>query len=59
MIARAGLEAKLKALAAKRNLGDLSIGPVLTWSTPRMLEHVAKVSAIPGEGTSFLPCTHH
>ena len=44
----AGLEAKLKALAAKRQLADLSVGPVLTWTTKRMLEHVEKVLAIPG-----------
>lgn len=49
--ASAGFEEKIKALAAKRKLEDLSIGPVLTWTTERMLEHVKKVAAIPGEGS--------
>ena len=53
-MASAGLEAKLKALASKRKLADLSVGPVLTWTTTRMLEHVAKVAAIPGEGAHSL-----
>ena len=53
----AGLEAKLKALAAKRKLADLSVGPVLTWTTKRMLEHVEKVLAIPGGRWLRSSCT--
>ena len=50
-----GLGAKLKALAAKRKLADLSVGPVLTWTTKRMLEHVEKVLAIPGMIITHVP----
>jgi 1-pyrroline-5-carboxylate dehydrogenase len=31
---------KLKALAGRRNFKDLTIGPVLSWSTEKMLNHV-------------------
>ena len=37
----AGIEARLKALAAKRKLSDLSVGPVLTWTNERMQAHMA------------------
>ncbi|GAQ87509.1 delta-1-pyrroline-5-carboxylate dehydrogenase 1 protein [Klebsormidium nitens] len=37
----AGLEQKLAQRAAQRHLDDLSIGPVLTWTTPQLLEHIA------------------
>jgi 1-pyrroline-5-carboxylate dehydrogenase len=40
--ADAGLEACLAARAGARKLADLTIGPVLTWSTDRLLEHVGK-----------------
>ena len=50
-----GFEEKIKALAAKRNLADLSIGPVLTWTTERMLEHVRQVAAIPGAAPHHVP----
>lgn len=40
--ADAGLEARLAARAGARKLADLTIGPVLTWSTDRLLEHVGK-----------------
>ncbi|KAF0712207.1 hypothetical protein AaE_012086, partial [Aphanomyces astaci] len=38
--AKAGIEDKLKTLAARRQLDDLTIGPVLTVTTKRMLDHV-------------------
>jgi 1-pyrroline-5-carboxylate dehydrogenase len=39
---RAGFEAALAARAASRRLEDLTVGPVLTWTTDRMLAHVDK-----------------
>ncbi len=44
-----GLEKKLAERAAQRKLEDLSIGPVLTWTTDAMLAHVDKLLQIPGE----------
>jgi len=49
----AGIVGKLEAQAAKRNLTDLSSGPVLSWSTERMLAHVAAVAALPGASVAF------
>lgn len=37
---RAGLLDKLKSRAARRTLDDLTVGPVLTWTTDAMLSHV-------------------
>ena len=45
----AGLEGKLKALAGRRKMDDLSIGPVLTWTTDAMLGHMEKLLKLPGE----------
>lgn len=45
---RAGLEARLKARAAKRSLADLSVGPVLTWTNERMKAHMDRLLQIPG-----------
>jgi hypothetical protein len=44
----AGLEGRLKERAARRKLEDLSIGPILSWTTERMLGHVEAVLKIPG-----------
>jgi len=44
----AGLLDKLKARAASRELSDLSIGPVLTWTTQAMMDHKDKLLKIPG-----------
>ena len=44
----AGLEGMLKERASRRKLEDLSIGPVLSWTTERMLNHVEAVLKIPG-----------
>lgn len=44
----AGLERRLKERAARRKLEDLSIGPILSWTTERMLSHVEAVLKIPG-----------
>ena len=47
------LTSELKDLAAKRNLTDLSVGPVLTWDNRRIQEHVDKLLAIPGAKRLF------
>ena len=44
---------KLRELAARRSLDDLSLGPVLTWSNERIREHVDAVLAIPGAKLLF------
>jgi 1-pyrroline-5-carboxylate dehydrogenase len=49
----AALLPKLAALAAGRRLSDLTIGPVLSWTTERMLAHVEAVCAIPGAKLLF------
>mmetsp|Transcript_2467 Transcript_2467/g.7402 ORF Transcript_2467/g.7402 Transcript_2467/m.7402 type:complete len:450 (+) Transcript_2467:202-1551(+) len=46
--ANAGLEKMLKKRAMSRTMEDLTVGPVLSWTTHRMLDHVSKVAAIPG-----------
>jgi 1-pyrroline-5-carboxylate dehydrogenase len=49
----AGIEDALKKRAAARTLSDLTIGPVLTWTTDAMLAHVGKLLAIPGARLAF------
>lgn len=39
---------KLKALAERRNLADLSIGPILTWTNQRIKEHIDKLLELEG-----------
>ncbi|MGH8167274.1 MAG: aldehyde dehydrogenase family protein, partial [Woeseiaceae bacterium] len=39
---------KLKMLAARRTLDDLTLGPVLSWTNERMLAHINAMAAIPG-----------
>ena len=52
---------KLKSLAARRSLGDLSIGPVLSWSNEQIRQHIDAVLAIPGAELLFggTPLTKH
>jgi 1-pyrroline-5-carboxylate dehydrogenase len=52
---------KIKALAEKRNLKDLTISPVMTWSNKRLQEHVDNVLKIPGAQLLFggSPITEH
>lgn len=38
----------MQARAASRKLSDLTIGPVLTWTTEAMLGHTNKLLQIPG-----------
>ena len=56
-----GLYDKLRDLAARRSLRDLTVGPVLTWTTDAMLAHVAKLLALPGARLVFggQPLTGH
>lgn len=58
---RAGLFDKMAELAARRKLEDLTIGPVLTWTTENMLAHVEKLLKIPGAKLLFggKPLTGH
>lgn len=52
---------RLKKLASKRKLEDLTVGPVLTVTTERMLDHVKNLLAIPGARVEFggKPLTNH
>ncbi|ESQ31669.1 hypothetical protein EUTSA_v10003935mg [Eutrema salsugineum] len=47
------LVSKLKELAARRKLEDLTIGPVLTFTTEAMLEHMENLLQIPGSKLLF------
>lgn len=44
---------KMKQLASRRNLDDLSLGPVLTWTDEQMQSHVDAVAAVPGAEVLF------
>ncbi|TSC71636.1 MAG: 1-pyrroline-5-carboxylate dehydrogenase [Parcubacteria group bacterium Gr01-1014_70] len=44
---------KLRGYAATRNLSDLTVGPVLTWTTEEMLTHLQKLITIPGAKILF------
>jgi len=48
-----GVVDKLAEAASKRNLQDLTIGPVLTWPTERILKHVEACLKIPGASLAF------
>lgn len=48
-----GLTSRLARLAASRKLEDLTVGPVLTWTTERMLDHVQCLLEIPGAELLF------
>jgi len=50
---KAGIFDKLQEMAARRNLADLTIGPILSHDTEDILEHTAKLSAIPGAKVLF------
>lgn len=50
---QAGLIDKIKTLAERRQLSDLTIGPVLTHTTAEILEHTEKLLAIPGAQLLF------
>ena len=44
---------KLGELAARRNLDDLSLGPVLTWTNEQMKAHIDAVMGVPGAELLF------
>lgn len=50
---RDGLLPKLAELAGRRQLDDLTVGPVLTWDNARIRAHVDAVAAIPGAECLF------
>lgn len=50
---QAGIEDRIKSLAAKRSLKNDTIGPVITWTTEAMLGHVDKLLKIPGARLAF------
>ena len=43
-----GLEERLAKRAGARKLDDLTVGPVLTWTTQAMLDHINRLLEIPG-----------
>ncbi len=47
------LEPRLKKLAARRRLEDLTIGPVLTWTNAMIRDHIDAVLAVPGAELKF------
>lgn len=50
---KAGIKDKLKSLASRRNLQDLTIGPVLTVNNERFLKHKNNLLKIPGATVLF------
>ena len=50
---QAGIIEAIKERAAKRNLSDLTLGPVLTWDSQRIADHVAACLTVPGAKLEF------
>lgn len=50
---REALLPRLGELAARRELTDLTIGPVLTWSNDRIRDHIDALTGIPGAALLF------
>lgn len=50
---QAGIVDRLREKAAQRNLNDLTIGPILSWDTTRIMEHVEACLQIPGAKLEF------
>ncbi|XP_050376092.1 probable aldehyde dehydrogenase [Argentina anserina] len=50
---KTSLLSKMKDLAERRNLEDLTVGPVLTLTTETMLDHASKLLQIPGSKLLF------
>lgn len=48
-----GLVARLAALASRRSLDDLTMGPTLSWTTGALRDHVDALLAIPGARLAF------
>ncbi|BBN13896.1 hypothetical protein MPTK1_6g07270 [Marchantia polymorpha subsp. ruderalis] len=58
---KAGVVDKLKTLAKRRKLEDLTVGPVLTVTTKRILDHIESLLKIPGSKIAFggKPLSNH
>jgi 1-pyrroline-5-carboxylate dehydrogenase len=58
---RSGLEGALKTRAEQRNLADLTVAPVLSWTTDAMLDHAKRLLEIPGARVAWgaEPLTGH
>lgn len=58
---KAGILDKLKTLAARRKLSDLTVGPILTWDNQRIKSHIDSILALPGTKLLFggKPLTGH
>ncbi|KAF5933654.1 hypothetical protein HYC85_029825 [Camellia sinensis] len=50
---KSSLLSQMNELAARRKLDDLTVGPVLTFTTEAMLEHMHKLLQIPGSKVLF------
>jgi 1-pyrroline-5-carboxylate dehydrogenase len=50
---KAGIVEKMAAIASKRNVGDLSIGPILSHTSEEILAHVNRLLEIPGAYVAF------
>merc|ERR1712100_83687 len=59
--AKQGIVEKLGTLAGKRNLQDLTVGPVLSWTTKEIMQHLENCLKIPGAELAFggKPLTNH
>jgi len=51
--AKAGIYQKLEKLAKRRSFEDLSISPVITWTSEMLTSHIRKLLAIPGAKVLF------
>ncbi|EAR83878.1 delta-1-pyrroline-5-carboxylate dehydrogenase (macronuclear) [Tetrahymena thermophila SB210] len=58
---KAGFVDKIKSLAARRKLSDLTVGPVLTWDNQKIKNHIDSILALPGAKVLFggKPLTNH
>lgn len=50
---KAGFVDKIKTLAARRKLEDLTVGPVLTWDNKKIQQHIDSILALHGAKVLF------
>lgn len=50
---KAGFIDKIKTLAARRKLDDLTIGPVITWDNKKINTHIKNITSLPGSKLLF------
>ena len=48
-----GLVENMKSQAARRSLADLTVGPVLSWTTEKMLGHMESILKLKGTKLLF------